>query len=178
MACVIEDLVVKFDQENLPVPIPRSKVTVSPSQGPLFVKDPTIYREIGPIPQRVIGTDELGIWSVTLPWPSEQDPTYCKWIIELPDNSKWMGAIPEGISGPLTLHDLKTSYGWGLVTATNRELVPVAVQGPPFTIQVYSNATRPDASNVPAGHMIWNSDDLAPNFSDGTEWRDAFGAST
>jgi hypothetical protein len=39
----------------------------------------------------------------------------------------------------------------------------------------YSNLTRPAASTEDAGFMIWNTDDNAPNFSDGTNWRDAFG---
>lgn len=39
----------------------------------------------------------------------------------------------------------------------------------------YSNATRPTASLVPAGVMIWNTDDTAPNYSDGVNWRDAIG---
>jgi hypothetical protein len=41
--------------------------------------------------------------------------------------------------------------------------------------RVYSNATRPDASKVPPGSSIWNVDDRAPNWSDGTDWRDAMG---
>ena len=40
---------------------------------------------------------------------------------------------------------------------------------------VYTNATRPAASSVDEGGMIYNSDDNAPNFSDGTNWRDAAG---
>lgn len=40
---------------------------------------------------------------------------------------------------------------------------------------VYSNATRPAANTFTAGMMIWNTDDNAPNFSDGTDWRDAAG---
>jgi hypothetical protein len=41
--------------------------------------------------------------------------------------------------------------------------------------EVYNNASRPDASTIQEGSMIWNSDDKAPNFSDGTNWRDAVG---
>jgi hypothetical protein len=38
-----------------------------------------------------------------------------------------------------------------------------------------TNLSRPPASEYPAGTSVWNSDDAAPNFSDGTDWRDAAG---
>lgn len=40
---------------------------------------------------------------------------------------------------------------------------------------VKSNATRGAASAYSAGMMIWNTDDNAPNWSDGSAWRDAAG---
>ena len=45
-------------------------------------------------------------------------------------------------------------------------------------VGVYANATRPAASSLKLGTQIWNSDDLAPNWSDGTNWRDAAGVVT
>ncbi len=39
----------------------------------------------------------------------------------------------------------------------------------------YTDATRPAATTMPSGTMIWNTSDSAPNFSDGTNWRDASG---
>ena len=42
----------------------------------------------------------------------------------------------------------------------------------------YSDATRPSATAVPVVSSIWNTDDNAPNYSDGAGWRDAAGAST
>jgi hypothetical protein len=42
----------------------------------------------------------------------------------------------------------------------------------------FSNVTRPSPSTYPVGGMIWNTDDEAPNFSDGTNWRDAMGTIT
>ena len=42
-------------------------------------------------------------------------------------------------------------------------------------LSTYSNGTRPDANSVPAGSMIFNTDDNAPNVSDGTNWRDMVG---
>ena len=40
---------------------------------------------------------------------------------------------------------------------------------------VYNNTTRPSAATMKAGSQIWNSDDNAPNYSDGSAWRDAVG---
>lgn len=42
----------------------------------------------------------------------------------------------------------------------------------------YANATRPAATAVEAGTMIWNTDDAAVNLSDGAVWRDAVGTVT
>lgn len=42
-----------------------------------------------------------------------------------------------------------------------------------LVLGVYTNATRPAAPEV--GTMIWNTNDNAPNFSDGSTWRDAAG---
>jgi hypothetical protein len=40
----------------------------------------------------------------------------------------------------------------------------------------FPNTSRPDASTYPKGTMIWNDDDDAPNWSDGSgTWRDAEG---
>jgi hypothetical protein len=46
---------------------------------------------------------------------------------------------------------------------------------PRLNLAVKTNANRGDAALYGAGNMIWNSDDNAPNFSDGTNWRDAAG---
>lgn len=43
---------------------------------------------------------------------------------------------------------------------------------------VYSDGTRPSAALYPPGTRIWNSDDNAPNWSDGASWRDAAGSVT
>lgn len=40
---------------------------------------------------------------------------------------------------------------------------------------IYTNSTRPAAASWPKGTFFWNSDDNAPNYSDGTNWRDAAG---
>jgi hypothetical protein len=42
----------------------------------------------------------------------------------------------------------------------------------------YSDATRPTASGLPAGTMIWNTSDGAPNFATAGGWVDAMGTAT
>ena len=42
----------------------------------------------------------------------------------------------------------------------------------------FNDATRPLASGYPVGSSIWNTSDNAPNFSDGSIWRDAMGNAT
>ncbi len=42
----------------------------------------------------------------------------------------------------------------------------------------YTNLSRPAAADVPVLSYIWNTDDNALNWSDGTAWRDATGAVT
>lgn len=54
---------------------------------------------------------------------------------------------------------------------TERQLGLVA--GP--SVFAYSNATRPAATNFTRGTTIFNTDDNAPNVSDGTNWRDEMG---
>jgi hypothetical protein len=43
---------------------------------------------------------------------------------------------------------------------------------------IYTNITRPLATLFPVGTMIFNSDDAAPNFSDGAQWLSAAGVPT
>lgn len=42
----------------------------------------------------------------------------------------------------------------------------------------FSDSTRGSAANFSAGTQIWNTDDNAPNYSDGANWRDAAGVVT
>ena len=44
--------------------------------------------------------------------------------------------------------------------------------------QNFTNATRPAPAAVPLFTWIFNTDDAAPNWSDGTNWRDATGVIT
>jgi hypothetical protein len=43
---------------------------------------------------------------------------------------------------------------------------------------VCTDANRPSATTFLAGTKVWNTDDAAYNYSDGTAWRDAIGALT
>ncbi len=42
-------------------------------------------------------------------------------------------------------------------------------------LAIYTTANRPDSSKIPVGSMIFNTSTNIPNFSDGTNWRDAAG---
>lgn len=46
------------------------------------------------------------------------------------------------------------------------------------SLGVFDNTTRPDPTTVAVGTQIYNTDDNAPNYSDGTNWRDSDGAIT
>lgn len=45
-------------------------------------------------------------------------------------------------------------------------------------LKSYTDAGRPAASAVPTFSAIWNTTDNAPNWSDGTNWRDSAGVIT
>ena len=45
-------------------------------------------------------------------------------------------------------------------------------------LEVFSNVTRPSPASRPAGTAIFNTDDNAPNYSDGLFWRDSTGVIT
>jgi len=51
----------------------------------------------------------------------------------------------------------------------------IFVSGNVNNLPVYSNESRPDASQYQSGYQIWNSDDNAPNISNGTSWLDVDG---
>jgi hypothetical protein len=52
------------------------------------------------------------------------------------------------------------------------------ILGLALRLKTYTDATRPAANTLPAGSLIYNTDDTAPNYSDGTDWRDAMGTVT
>lgn len=74
---------------------------------------------------------------------------------------------------------LKANVVLGYITlGFTLEAGDMAVLGPTGGAPSYSNATRPAASSVAAFSWIWNTSDNAPNWSDGTNWRDASGVIT
>ena len=86
-----------------------------------------------------------------------------------------------GSRRPIRSHLAKGTHGFSGELADLRTDVEAAFlqqqqQGPALTS--YTNLTRPAANTLPAGSSIWNTDDNAPNFSDGTVWRDAMGTQT
>lgn len=57
-----------------------------------------------------------GVFTFTLPWPSEFDPVTTTWAITMPDGSVWTGFVPEGVAGPVTMNQLKNTYAWTAVS--------------------------------------------------------------
>lgn len=53
-----------------------------------------------------------------------------------------------------------------------------AAVGAQESLPSFSDVTRPAPGDWPTFSMIWNTDDNAPNFTDGTNWRDAAGTIT
>jgi hypothetical protein len=93
--------------------------------------------------------------------------------------------VPVGVS-PYVVHP-----NWVDVLATSRSLISYesgyirkAVTSGVITARMmnqpeaYTNLTRPSAALYPIGASIWNTNDNALNYSDGTAWRDAMGVIT
>lgn len=74
---------------------------------------------------------------------------------------------------------LKTAIADGLITLsfTTEAIDSVQVFFGRVPLS-FSDTTRGSAANVPVLSYIWNTDDNALNWSDGTNWRDATGAIT
>lgn len=84
-----------------------------------------------------------------------------------------------------TAADLDRDYGLkvlvaaGTVTLTfAKEAADDVALGSQDSLVSYSNATRPLPSTIPIFSAIWNTNDNATNWSDGTNWRDATGVIT
>jgi hypothetical protein len=75
-------------------------------------------------------TDATGTATLSLPWPSVCDPSTIQWVITDPTGAKYVGTVPQGVSGPLTLKTLKDTYGWGLAGVDPYVSPVVAIQGP------------------------------------------------
>lgn len=128
MPCVITDVAMSLNADGSAAPQPAVVITASPASSPVFESVAGAFREITS-PARNVTTDVSGNWSMSLPWPSEQDPSTVQWQIKTPDGFVWVGTIPEGIAGPLTLHTLRATYGWAQ-SASRAMSSMVVVQGP------------------------------------------------
>lgn len=83
--------------------------------------------------------------------------------------------IPAGISVTGRIVPLEYRNG----PHVTRVSVPTSTAGGSTPVgPAYDNTTRPNASTLPAGSMIFNTDDGAPNWSNGTIWVDATGSHT
>jgi hypothetical protein len=82
--------------------------------------------------------------------------------------------VPVGgsITFPLSANGL-LSYANGVISkfVSSGVLTAQLFMQPP----IYTDVTRPAATTFPVGAMIYNTSDNAPNYSDGTAWRDAAG---
>jgi hypothetical protein len=69
---------------------------------------------------------------------------------------------------------------WGPPDARGQIPVALGMTSLNATVElpVFTNASRPAANTFPVGGLIYNSDDFAPNVSDGTNWRDMVGVIT
>jgi hypothetical protein len=168
MPCVITDLVITLDANNVAVPQVNKRVRVFPALHPIFIKTGGALREIEDNGDRILHTDINGQYSITLPWPDEQDPADAQWSIVLPDASHWMGVVPQGVAGPLTLATLKNVYGWGLVSAYPPPgTPPIAIKGPPGTALAPTNVEFSMMVESPAGGFVIervNEDMILPGF--------------
>src|SRR5947209_9886471 len=129
MPLTIQDKLVILPGNGSVRPLPRGLIVASPSSLPVFVTVAGVAYEIqGTGPQATSAQD--GSYTLVLPWNSECAPNNLTWQIALPDGTIWGGTVPEGISGPVTIKQLKDTYGWGLVQGPASGPINV-IQGPP-----------------------------------------------
>lgn len=73
-----------------------------------------------------------GTFSLSLPWPSETDLPrgiyFLVCTITLPDGGTYTGIVPEGVSGPLLLHDLWNLYNWSSPAGPGKWAYPASEQ--------------------------------------------------
>jgi hypothetical protein len=84
---------------------------------------------------------------------------------------------------PLDITSSCGASGYGEVARANFAQIEArltVVEHVVYPIGVFANATKPVLPNplYPKGVMIFNTDDNAPNFSNGTYWVDAMGVAT
>jgi hypothetical protein len=99
--------------------------------------------------RRVAEIDDRGKWTLHLPTQSGGRPSTQEWMIELPDNTRYKGPIPDDLDGlTKTLQYLIDVYDWGLVATPDHPVV--AIQGIPGMLWrgVWSSATDYDPRDV------------------------------
>lgn len=98
--------------------------------------------------------------------------------------SPYRGILPPGIGTILSdsVSTVIANFGGVISVADVFDIGPTTEAGvaandpaPASSVPNYSNTTRPSAASVPVGSEIFNTDDNAPNYSDGADWRDADG---
>jgi fibronectin type 3 domain-containing protein len=130
--CIISDLYAVLSSTGSMVGLPGT-ITAKASLTPLFVKQTGGgWLEHANV---VVSTSaSSGAWTLVLPSQPNSDPNTVTWTISLPDGTVWGGAITAAmvtasLTTPLTLHDLKNNYSWGLVAGGAGGTIS-AVQGP------------------------------------------------
>src|SRR5437588_11062595 len=114
MALLIQDTIASLGPDGMPAPLARAPIHAQPSIVPFF-------RRVNGVAVEIQGSDvyalsnDLGIWQLNLPWPSESKPNTVTWAVSLPDGTTYAGAIPEAVTGPVSIDNLVTTYGWTLV---------------------------------------------------------------
>lgn len=158
MSCTITDKA--LDNSGTPAPQVNSQVRLIPATQPVFVKIGGVFREVL-VPTRPITIGGDGTWTTIGPWPSECDPSTALWDLLMPDGTRWRGAFPEGLSGPFTVNQLKTTYGWILQsTATNPVLPPVGGSGGTLALDYANSTSAADSTmlltSTGGGVRIWD----------------------
>lgn len=154
MPCIFSDIASVFDATNTPQPVVRGVITATPTQVPVQIAVAGVFRPAPAAgPSVTTGTD--GSWSLTLPWPSESLPTSLQWLVRLTDGTQLIGTVPQGVTGPLSVNALLTSYGWAAVVQSGPVMQTVAVAGPVGP----TGAAGPDAQVSAVGAVLI---DVAP----------------
>jgi hypothetical protein len=122
-----------------------------------------------------IRTDTLRTWSGTLSMPAGGNFSAAGYVRAggnlIAVGTLYVDQMRGNLGTVISLgaHELTTT---GCLTANTVTATGV------LELPTYNDSTRPTASTLTAGSAIYNTDDSAPNFSDGTQWRSATGLPT
>lgn len=145
MALTITDILAGFSNQNV-FSAATGNVVATPSRTPPFFYVGGVWYEAQyPYARTAAANPVTGSWTQILPWPSESDPSSMTWSVTLPDNYVWSGTVPEGVSGPLTLKQLKDGYSWAISNADDTPITGVSSSSPSF---VWGSALSPTASGT------------------------------